>query len=135
MGRENQPVEIFLAALEHPQKDVIQAVRRLIQQAAPELQEGIKWNAPSYVLDGRDIITFNFRNFGGIALIFHTGPHGKDTHAGVHPWSDVFSNFTWVADNRGVLRVPDRDFLEGSHQIIHELVTRWVSLARRGFQQ
>jgi hypothetical protein len=58
---------------------------------------GIKWNAPSYSLDGNDIITFNFRNFGSVALIFHTGPKGKDTHSGKPLFGGYAGIVEWVA--------------------------------------
>lgn len=133
MGKDKQSVESFLFEVRHPQADIIEAVRKIIHQAVPELQEGIKWNAPSYSLEGKDIITFNFRNFGGVALIFHTGPKGKDSHTGTVPWTEVLSEFTWIADKRGVLKIPDLENLRENQHAIATLLRKWVDYAHSGF--
>jgi len=41
-------VETFLAALEHPFKPDILALRQVILGADPSIAESIKWNAPSF---------------------------------------------------------------------------------------
>ena len=38
----------FLAALDHPLKTDIEAVRKLILAASPEIADGVKWNSISF---------------------------------------------------------------------------------------
>jgi uncharacterized protein YdeI (YjbR/CyaY-like superfamily) len=130
-----QSVDAFLAALAHPQTALINALRRLVQSSAPSLVEGIKWKAPSYALNGNDIVTFNFRNYQGLSLIFHTGPKGKDTHSGVHPLIDDFDMLQWVADKRAVLRIQDRQTFEENTMKIGHIIRTWVDLAHNNFEQ
>lgn len=128
-----QTVEQLLSSLEHPQVDLINELRTLIRQAEPALAEGVKWNAPSYALGGNDIITFNFRNYGAVALIFHTGPKGKDTKTGHRLFADRTGLIEWVADKRFVVKVADGRFLHDHATEIISLVQTWVAFARRSF--
>ena len=41
-------VDDFMRALKHPLKKEIEAVRRIILSVSPDIQKGIKWNAPSF---------------------------------------------------------------------------------------
>ena len=129
-----QTVEQLLSSLEHPQVDLINEVRRLIQQAEPALVDGMKWNAPSYALDGNDIITFNFRNYGLVSLIFHTGPKGKDTKTGQRLFEDASGLVEWLADKRFVLKVVDGRFLQTHAAEITNLVQTWVTYGRKNFE-
>lgn len=129
-----QTVEQLLSLLDHPQVDLINEARTLIQRAEPALAEGVKWNAPSYALDGNDIITFNFRNYGPVSLIFHTGPKGKDTKTGRRLFEDASGLVEWLADKRFVLKVPDGRFLQTHAADITKLVQTWVAYGARNFE-
>ncbi len=96
--------------------------------------EGIKWNAPSYSVDGNDIITFNFRNFGSVALIFHTGPKGKDTHTGKPLFSGFEGIVEWVADKRFVVRIVSTDWLEQNKGLLSELIQKWMFFSGESFE-
>lgn len=133
MSPKSPSVPEFLAALSHPQTALIDQVRSLVVGAAPELVEGIKWNAPSYALAGNDIITFNFRQFGGVALIFHTGPKGKDTQTGTHLFAGGFSEIRWLADKRFAVAIADQAFLDSHREDLAATVRRWVGHAKAGF--
>lgn len=43
-----EQVALFLKELEHPLKDEIEEVRKIILSAADDITEQIKWNAPSF---------------------------------------------------------------------------------------
>jgi uncharacterized protein YdhG (YjbR/CyaY superfamily) len=45
---EREQVEHFMSELEHPLKTEIEFIRNVIKSAGPEINERIKWNAPSY---------------------------------------------------------------------------------------
>jgi hypothetical protein len=94
----------------------------------------VKWNAPSYALDGNDIITFNFRSYGPVSLIFHTGPKGKDTKTGHHLFEDASGLIEWVADKRFVLKVGDGRFLHTHAPEITHLVQTWAAYGRKNVE-
>lgn len=57
--------------LRHPLKDEMEAVRIILKNANPELNERIKWNAPSYHYKNEDLVTFNPRALKQVHLVFH----------------------------------------------------------------
>lgn len=129
-----QTVEQLLSLLDHPDIDLINQVRELIKNAESTLVEGVKWNAPSYALNGNEIITFNFRNYGAVALIFHTGPKGKDTKTGQRLFDDASGLIEWVADKRFVLKVVDGRFLQTHTADITQLIQTWATYAANNFE-
>ena len=131
---KTQTVEQLLSLLDHPQINLINEVREQIKQAEPALVEGVKWNAPSYALNGNDIITFNFRNYGFVSLIFHTGPKGKDTKTGQRLFEDNSGLIEWLADKRFVLKVGNGRFLHAHAAKITQLVQTWVAYGNKQFE-
>ncbi|MDP2315368.1 MAG: DUF1801 domain-containing protein [Pseudomonadota bacterium] len=66
------PVEPFLAALEHPLKAEILAVRAIILGVDPRIAEEIKWAAPTFSYKGY-FVTFHLRPTAYVHLVFHNG--------------------------------------------------------------
>jgi uncharacterized protein YdhG (YjbR/CyaY superfamily) len=66
-----EEVNIFMEVLEHPLKDEVQAVRKIIKTSSDVLCERIKWAAPSYYFDKTDLVTFNLRSAKHVMLVFH----------------------------------------------------------------
>ncbi|HKH48386.1 MAG TPA: DUF1801 domain-containing protein [Thermoanaerobaculia bacterium] len=65
-------VDAFLATLEHPHKESIQALRSLILSLDPRIREEIKWNAPSFLIQDH-FATFKLHPPTSIQLVLHTG--------------------------------------------------------------
>ena len=66
-------VQHFLAAQAEARLPVIEALRALVQEANPAAQEHIKWNSPSYVIDGVDQATISAQGKDGVRLVLHRG--------------------------------------------------------------
>jgi uncharacterized protein YdhG (YjbR/CyaY superfamily) len=66
-----EEVNIFVEVLEHPLKDEVKAVRKIIKASSDILCERIKWAAPSYYFDKTDLVTFNLRSAKHVMLVFH----------------------------------------------------------------
>lgn len=66
-----EQVAAWMTTLHHPLKDGIQDIRECITSADPRIRERIKWNAPSYHLNGTDIVTFGPRRGDKVLLVFH----------------------------------------------------------------
>jgi hypothetical protein len=71
---EHRPeeVEAYMAALDHPLKAEIQAVRKIIKGANKGITEQIKWNAPSFAYKDY-LVTFNLHAKQHVHLVFHNG--------------------------------------------------------------
>ena len=68
---ETDQVNKWMDKLDAEIKPVVNAVRRIIKEAGPGLNERIKWNAPSYYYK-EDIVTFGpLKGKGKIILVFH----------------------------------------------------------------
>jgi uncharacterized protein YdhG (YjbR/CyaY superfamily) len=69
---DSEQVAQYMAALEHPMKAEIEALRAIIKGANAKISERIKWNAPSYYYQ-EDIVTFGppARKPDEILLVFH----------------------------------------------------------------
>jgi hypothetical protein len=79
--RSADTVGTFLDELRHPLRAEIDIVRQIILGVSPEIQEGIKWNAPSYRTEVDDFATFNLRSQKVVQLVFHTGAKAKAKQA------------------------------------------------------
>ena len=70
---DTEQVDEWMKKLAPDLKPAVEAVRKIIKTAAPELNERIKWNAPSYCVNGEDRLTFNLRGKDFFRLILHCG--------------------------------------------------------------
>ena len=64
-------VDEFLENLSHPLKAEIEAVRSIIKGVSKDINEEVKWNAPSFNYKGEYLVTFNLRETKRIHLVFH----------------------------------------------------------------
>ena len=64
-------VDEFLENLSHPLKAEIEAVRSIIKGVNKDINEEIKWRAPSFNYKGEYLVTFNLWEEERIHLVFH----------------------------------------------------------------
>ena len=64
-------VDEFLENLSHPLKAEIEAVCSIIKGVNKDINEEIKWKAPSFNYKGEYLVTFNLRDEKRIHLVFH----------------------------------------------------------------
>ena len=64
-------VDEFLENLSHPLKAEVEAVRSIIKGVNKDINEEIKWKAPSFNYKGEYLVTFNLRDEKRIHLVFH----------------------------------------------------------------
>ena len=93
-------VDEYMSQLEHSRKDEIEELRRVILEASPELVEHIKWNAPSYQIDGDDRITMRLKPGDRVELVLHRGA-AKRTDA--FEFVDPVGLVDWKTNDRGVV--------------------------------
>ena len=120
----SKPVDAFLDALVHARKDEIEAVRALILGASGDITERVKWNAPSFCVDGDDRVTLRLQRRDQLQLIFHRGAKAKDATGFV--FEDPSGLIEWAASDRGVLTVRDRADLAAKQDAIATLVAAWM---------
>ncbi|QKJ19723.1 DUF1801 domain-containing protein [Microbacterium hominis] len=65
-------VDAWFEEYENPQKDLVDAVRRVVLDTDDRVSETIKWQAPTFVYQG-NIASFFPRSRAHVSLMFHTG--------------------------------------------------------------
>ena len=64
-------VDEFLRERNHPLTAEVEAVRSIIMGVNKDINEEVKWNAPSFNFKGEYLVTFNLRDTKRIHLVFH----------------------------------------------------------------
>ncbi|NBW06911.1 MAG: DUF1801 domain-containing protein [Caulobacteraceae bacterium] len=118
-------VEEYRAALDAPTRDALDALRRIVMEAAPDLTEEIKWNAPSFAHKGRDRVTLGVEPRGGYRIVLHRGAKAQDGE-GFH-FDDPDKIATWPAPDRGVVRLRDATEIKDRAASLRAFITRWIA--------
>jgi hypothetical protein len=124
-------VQAFLHGLEHGRKDEVEAVREIILSAHPGITEQIKWNAPSFGIDGDDRITFRLQPGDRVQLVFHRGTRKRDD-AATFAFEDRAGLLAWVAPDRALVSFRDLDDVAAKRAALQDLVRRWMTATAGG---
>lgn len=114
----------FLGQLEHPHKETILALRRLILSLDPRIREDIKWKAPSFLIDDH-FATFKLHPPKTLQLVLHTGAKVK---ADAQPIlvQDPAGLLKWAAPDRCVLTLGSAAELERHQDAVEQIIRRWI---------
>lgn len=122
-------VEEFLDDLSEDKRLQVDTIRDLILSTEPQLEEHIKWNAPSYVLDGEDRITFNLMNKQGVVkLVFHMGATRKEDKKGAPIMQDDSGLIEWSSDIRGTVTVTSIEDITSNMTSLKKIIKDWLSI-------
>ena len=121
-------VDEFLSELSDDRRQQVEALRTIIKNINPNLTEHIKWNSPSYVLDGEDRITFNMHYSDQTMILIHMGATRKEDKKGTPILSDDFGLVRWNSDIRGTLSFRTLDEIAASEGNIITLLKNWLSI-------
>ena len=120
-------VDAYMAALDHPLKPVVEAVRAALVGSNPNIGERIKWNAPSFTWQGEDKVTFNIRPRAPLLLIFHRGAKAKD-NAGF-TFEDGTGLMAWKDAGRAVVTIASEEDWDAHGPAVTGLIRRWMAVA------
>lgn len=126
--RGQEQVEEYLHQLEHPLKKVIEEVRSFILSVDDRITEHIKWNAPSFCVQGEDRITLNLQGKGFIRLIFHCGAKIKDHDIKGTLTEDAAGLLEWASQDRAIVKIVDTDDLEQKKEQLKAVIARWIEV-------
>lgn len=115
-------VDELLAALRHPRAREIDRVRRLIRDADPRIEEGIKWNAPSF-RTSEWFATIHLRARDGVQVILHRGAKRRDDAVAI---ADPAALLQWLGADRASVTFRDAADIEARGAALAELVRRWI---------
>ena len=120
-----ESVDSFLAALNHPRTQEILALRQLILDADPGIEEGIKWNAPSF-RTSEYFATFHLRAKEGVQLILHLGARKRQTPDGGIVIEDPASLLEWLGKDRATVRLRDAAEIEANNEALTAIIRDWI---------
>ena len=121
-------VEEYVADLDDEKKAQVLRVRNYILESNPSLEEHIKWNAPSYVLNGIDRLTFNTVNKEGLVkLVFHMDTIRKENKKGSPILKDA-PLMEWASDIRGYVTFKNLDYIKTNETEIKRIILDWLAL-------
>lgn len=122
-------LEECFADLDTDKRTQVDALRNIILNAEPKLEEHIKWNAPSYILKGEDRITFNLMNKQGVVkLVLHMGAIKKEDKKGVPVMQDSSGLIEWSSDIRGMLTFQSIQDINDQKDTITDIVKKWLAI-------
>jgi hypothetical protein len=122
---ELENVETFIASLDHPLQPEILALRRIILSADPSIEEGIKWNAPSFRTK-EYFATTHLRMKDGVGIIFHLGAKKRAIPSAGLAIADPESLLEWLAKDRAVATFRDLKDIAAKRSAFAELIRRWI---------
>lgn len=122
-------VDIYMDSLQHARRGEIETLRRLILDAIPDLDESIKWNAPSFGKGADDRLTMRIHPGDRVQLILHRGAKaGADDF---FRFEDPDRLITWAAPDRGVITFKDAADLAAKSALLPDILRRWVACTTR----
>jgi hypothetical protein len=121
-----ESVETFLAALEHPFKPEILALRQVILGADPSIAESIKWNAPSF-RTSEHFATMHLRAKDGVQVILHLGAKPRETASSGITIADPESILKWLANDRASATFRDMNDIDARAAAFAQIIRQWIA--------
>ncbi len=121
-------LKTYLDELEHPLKQEILEMREIILESNKQLTEHIKWNAPSYCINGEDRITFNLHGTKHFRLVFHCGVKIKARKLKGKISSDKANWLEWAAEDRALLTFSDMIEIMQKKKTVQQMINEWIRL-------
>jgi len=123
-----QSVADYLNQLDHPLKNVVEALRKIMLATHNEIDEQIKWNSLSFYYTGemkpfdpkeykRDIVVFNVHKKDQVLLVFPTGARIPDKTGLLE------GKFT---DGRKIAKFTSLDEVKSKKDDLKSVVQQWV---------
>lgn len=119
-------VERFLAALEHPAKPEILALRAIVRGVDPAVRESIKWNAPSFSTT-EHFATFQLRHKGGVQLVLHMGMTPRTDVRARAAIADPESLLDWRSADRATVTFRDAREIEARKRAFVNVLRLWIT--------
>lgn len=117
-------VASFLAALDHPLKGEVVALRALLLGVDPAISEEIQWNAPSF-RTSEHFATMHLRARDSLRLILHLGARSKRT---VPPGAiaDPEGMLQWLGPDRASVRLVGAGDLARKRDALVAIIRQWI---------
>ncbi len=119
-------VDAYMAALDHPCKAEVEALRRIITGVDARIAEGVKWNAPSWRLD-EYFATTHLRAKQGIGVILHLGAKTRAPER-KPAIDDPDGLLEWLGPDRAQVVFADMADLRRRQAAFEAVLRQWIRL-------
>ncbi len=121
-------VGAWLAARTPDIRSAVERLRTIVLGAGDGVTEHIKWNGPSFCIDGDDRITIGLAPRGGVRAILHRGVKVKDATG--FAFADDSGLIQWAAPDRGVVNFADEAAVAARADAFADICRRWLEATR-----
>ncbi|WP_409271725.1 DUF1801 domain-containing protein [Neobacillus sp. SCS-31] len=121
-----EQVAEFMAKLDHPLKEEIEEVRKIILSCDSRITEHIKWNAPSFLIENDDRITFNLKGKGFFRLIFHCGAKKSPEPIKEPLFVDNTGILEWQTNDRALVNFFNKNDVKDKEEKLRTLIKEWI---------
>ncbi|RZJ00721.1 MAG: DUF1801 domain-containing protein [Brevundimonas sp.] len=120
-------IDAYLDRLAPSARQMIDALRTIVKTGLPHAVETIKWNAPSFAVDGEDRVTLGLGRKGEARLVLHRGakPLALIDLTAV----DHMAVASWPTPDRGVVTFRDLEAVRAREAELIGLCSRWAKAA------
>ncbi|MHA7264437.1 DUF1801 domain-containing protein [Arthrobacter sp. TMN-37] len=125
MENRSPAVTAFLRDLDHPFKEVVEALRLDVLTLDPGITEQIKWKAPSFGYAGTDRVTLNLRPRDRLQVVLHRGAKIRED-AGSFDFEDASGLVQWLAPDRGTVSFLSAADAQQKREDFLRLIDRWM---------
>lgn len=119
-------VTAYLAALEHPLKAVVVAIRGAVLGADAGITEGIKWKSASFYCHGW-FATVNVRGKGALVVVMHHGAGVRADATLRQSIEDAAGLLEWLSADRATITFTSLDDFEGRRESFVAIVRQWAA--------
>ena len=123
-----QAVNDLVSSLNHPATQEIQMLRDIVCEVSPSIQEGVKWNAPSFRVD-EYFATINLREKQGVGVVLHFGAKVRDVAAGPESIDDPDKLLKWLAKDRATVTFSGKDDIAARKPAFQAVLRQWIRFA------
>jgi hypothetical protein len=128
VAKGGQTVEAWQAVQTPDIRAAVGRLRALALGAGEGVTEHIKWNGPSFCIDGDDRITVGVAPRGGVRAILHRGVKAKDAAGFSFP--DDSGLIQWAAPDRGVITFAGEEAVSAHGDAFTAICRRWFEATR-----
>lgn len=124
-------IDSMIGAMDPAFRDVVEAIRRTTLGADREITEGVKWNGPSFYLEGW-FATVNVRG-RGVMVVLHQGAKKRPgSGAGLREsLGDASGMLRWHSDDRATATFVDQADFDAKRRTFAGVVRAWATEQRR----
>ena len=125
MGRSTQ-VDTYMATLDHAMAAQVEQLRTAILDSDARINESIKWNAPSFLIDDH-FATFNLHYPDRVQIVLHAGAK-LNPDAAQFEISDPCGLLKWAAVDRASVTFASADEVDERMDAFLDVLRQWVAI-------